>query len=129
MAFLRARGNPRGVENACPPHPISREWRGISATIFGTPPETPDTPADDLTAVLRAAQEGDAGAAARLLPLVYGELRRLARARMARLPRLLLFAGHCERRGLAHPEIAAYPGRLWRFIGMPGSAEAFRPWT
>jgi RNA polymerase sigma factor (TIGR02999 family) len=44
-----------------------------------------DTPADDLTAVLRAAQEGDAEAAARLLPLVYGELRKLAQVRMARL--------------------------------------------
>src|SRR6516162_8954607 len=45
-----------------------------------------DTPASDLTAILRAAQKGDGAAAARLLPLVYGELRKLARARMARLP-------------------------------------------
>src|SRR6516164_8660433 len=43
-------------------------------------------PADDVTAVLRAAQRGDPQAAARLLPLVYGELRKLAQARMARLP-------------------------------------------
>jgi len=45
-----------------------------------------DTPASDVTAILRAAQEGDPDAAARLLPLVYAELRRLARARMAQLP-------------------------------------------
>jgi RNA polymerase sigma factor (TIGR02999 family) len=40
----------------------------------------------DVTAILRAAQGGDAEAPARLLPLVYAELRKLARARMARLP-------------------------------------------
>ena len=39
-----------------------------------------------MTALLRAAQEGDESAAARLLPLVYEELRKLAKARMARLP-------------------------------------------
>jgi RNA polymerase sigma factor (TIGR02999 family) len=39
-----------------------------------------------VTAILRAAQEGDPDAAARLLPLVYGELRKLAQARMAHLP-------------------------------------------
>jgi RNA polymerase sigma factor (TIGR02999 family) len=48
-----------------------------------------DKPAGDVTAVLRAAQEGDREAAAGLLPLVYAELRKLAQARMARLP-----AGH-----------------------------------
>jgi RNA polymerase sigma factor (TIGR02999 family) len=40
----------------------------------------------DVTALLRAAQEGDPQAAMRLLPLVYDELRSLARARMAHLP-------------------------------------------
>src|SRR5438874_12679494 len=45
-----------------------------------------EKPANKLTANLRAAQEGDSAAAARLLPLVYAELRKLARARMARLP-------------------------------------------
>ena len=45
-----------------------------------------DARRDDVTGALRAAQEGDGDAAARLLPLVYGELRKLARARMARLP-------------------------------------------
>src|SRR5205807_6922738 len=39
-----------------------------------------------VTALLRAAQGGDGAAAARLLPLVYAELRKLARARMAQLP-------------------------------------------
>lgn len=39
-----------------------------------------------MTAVLKAAQAGDKEAGARLLPLVYSELRRLALARMAKLP-------------------------------------------
>jgi RNA polymerase sigma factor (TIGR02999 family) len=41
---------------------------------------------DDLTATLRAAQAGSKEAAARLLSLVYGELRKLAQQRMAQLP-------------------------------------------
>jgi RNA polymerase sigma factor (TIGR02999 family) len=45
-----------------------------------------DDPTDEVTATLRAAQEGDGEAAARLLPLVYAELRQLAKARMARRP-------------------------------------------
>src|SRR5262249_24311516 len=45
-----------------------------------------DTPEGNLTGILRAAQEGDQEAAVRLLPLVYDELRTLAKARMARLP-------------------------------------------
>jgi RNA polymerase sigma factor (TIGR02999 family) len=45
-----------------------------------------ETPVGDVTAILRAAQNGDREAAARLLPLVYEELRKLAQARMARLP-------------------------------------------
>jgi RNA polymerase sigma factor (TIGR02999 family) len=36
--------------------------------------------------ILHAAQAGDAAAAARLLPLVYGELRKLAQHRLAQLP-------------------------------------------
>jgi RNA polymerase sigma factor (TIGR02999 family) len=39
-----------------------------------------------VTQILHAAQAGDGEAAARLLPLVYGELRKLARQRLARLP-------------------------------------------
>jgi RNA polymerase sigma factor (TIGR02999 family) len=46
-----------------------------------------DTSATDVTAILRAAQEGKTqDAAARLLPLVYDDLRKLAHAQMARLP-------------------------------------------
>src|SRR5262245_2290827 len=45
-----------------------------------------DTPDGNVTGILQAAQEGDPGAAARLLPLVYDELRKLAQARMAHLP-------------------------------------------
>ena len=48
--------------------------------------EMANTPATDVTAILRAAGQGDGTAAASLLPLVYGELRKLAKARMARLP-------------------------------------------
>jgi RNA polymerase sigma factor (TIGR02999 family) len=44
------------------------------------------TQADDVSAILRAAQAGDAEAAARLLPLVYDELHKLARHRLAHLP-------------------------------------------
>jgi RNA polymerase sigma factor (TIGR02999 family) len=46
----------------------------------------PDTPNSDVTAILRAAQAGDREAADRLLALLYDELRKLARARMANLP-------------------------------------------
>jgi RNA polymerase sigma factor (TIGR02999 family) len=46
----------------------------------------PNTSAGKVTAILRAARQGDPDAAGRLLPLVYGELRKLARARMAKLP-------------------------------------------
>jgi RNA polymerase sigma factor (TIGR02999 family) len=45
-----------------------------------------DTPDTDLTLLLHAAQGGDREAAARLLPLVYEELRKLAQVRMAHLP-------------------------------------------
>jgi len=41
---------------------------------------------ENLTRILRAAEAGDAKAAAELLPLVYSELRRLAQARMAKTP-------------------------------------------
>jgi RNA polymerase sigma factor (TIGR02999 family) len=45
-----------------------------------------DHPEPDVSGILRAAQAGDRAAAARLLPLVYDELRKLAQARMAQLP-------------------------------------------
>ena len=38
---------------------------------------------------------------------------------------LRLFAGYCERRGLAHAKVDAYLEYLWRFIGMPCSSSAF----
>ena len=44
------------------------------------------TTGNNTTRLLRAAQAGDADAAARLLPLVYEELRKLAQSRLARLP-------------------------------------------
>ncbi len=50
--------------------------------------QVPGMPTDDsraVTLVLKAAAGGDREAAAKLLPLVYEELRKLARARMARL--------------------------------------------
>lgn len=43
-------------------------------------------PEASVTQVLKAASQGDAKAAAELLPLVYSELRRLARAQMAKTP-------------------------------------------
>jgi RNA polymerase sigma factor (TIGR02999 family) len=46
----------------------------------------PDEPDQPVTELLRAAQAGDAGAAERLLAVVYEQLHRLARARMAHLP-------------------------------------------
>jgi RNA polymerase sigma factor (TIGR02999 family) len=39
-----------------------------------------------VTSILQAARTGDSEAAAQFLPLVYAELRKLARARLARLP-------------------------------------------
>jgi RNA polymerase sigma factor (TIGR02999 family) len=47
---------------------------------------TLEPPQSDLTLVLRAAAAGDRQAGAALLPLVYEELRRLARARLDRTP-------------------------------------------
>ena len=46
----------------------------------------PDEPDQPVTELLRAAQAGDAGAAERLLAVVYEQLHQLARARMAHLP-------------------------------------------
>ena len=42
---------------------------------------------------------------------------------------LRLFTSYCEQRRLVHPEIARYLEHMWRFIGMPGSSEAFGQWT
>src|SRR5262245_3650440 len=46
----------------------------------------PSEPVEHITELLRAAHAGDAAAAQRLLAVVYDELHRLARARMALLP-------------------------------------------
>jgi len=46
----------------------------------------PQNAANEVTAILHAASAGDPEAPARLLPLVYAELRKLAQARMASLP-------------------------------------------
>ena len=43
-----------------------------------------ETPTGDITGVLRKIEQGDPQAAAQILPLVYGELRKLAAAKMAR---------------------------------------------
>ena len=48
-----------------------------------TPPPPPHKP-EEVTQLLALASDGDSQAAAELLPLVYDELRRLARARMAK---------------------------------------------
>src|SRR5262249_26267022 len=48
--------------------------------------EMTEVPSDDVTAMLRSARAGDEDAAAKLLPQVYDELRKLARSRMAKLP-------------------------------------------
>jgi RNA polymerase sigma factor (TIGR02999 family) len=45
----------------------------------------PAEPEQPVTELLRAAQAGDAGAAERLLAVVYEQLRQVARARMAHL--------------------------------------------
>ena len=45
-----------------------------------------DDGAGNVTAILRAARAGNREAADRLLPLVYAELRKLAKARLARQP-------------------------------------------
>ena len=46
----------------------------------------PSTESGPITGVLRDAARGDPGAASRLLHLVYGELKRLAAARLSKLP-------------------------------------------
>ena len=52
-------------------------------------PTEPDSALGEITILLNLAEAGDASAAERILPLVYGELRKLAAAKMAREP-----AGH-----------------------------------
>jgi len=47
-------------------------------------PQSPDAPTGDFTLLLQRAEAGDLQAADKILPLVYGELRKLAAAKMAR---------------------------------------------
>jgi RNA polymerase sigma factor (TIGR02999 family) len=47
-------------------------------------PNPPDHSAGEITLLLQRAEQGDAQAADQILPLVYGELRKLAAAKMAR---------------------------------------------
>src|SRR5215207_664774 len=54
-----------------------------------TGPVEGDSSLGEITILLNRAEAGDASAAERILPLVYGELRKLAAAKMAREP-----AGH-----------------------------------
>src|SRR5947209_1913801 len=83
MADLRRRGVGAGLAL----RPLQAEnWVGGLPRFAEPVPAMPEVPDTEVTAVLRAAQAGDADAAARLLPLVYDELRKLAQARMARLP-------------------------------------------
>ena len=46
----------------------------------------PELSSQQVTRILNQAAAGDAGAAARLMPLVYDELRQIARRRMGRIP-------------------------------------------
>src|SRR5262249_12343559 len=73
------------TERACSFHFSSRESAAETATVLFVFRDMPDTRPNEVTALLQAAQKGDPDWAARLLPLVYAELRQLAQARMARL--------------------------------------------
>ena len=53
---------------------------------MNTPLPASDPAAGDITLLLQRAERGDRQAAAEILPLVYGELRKLAAAKMAREP-------------------------------------------
>jgi RNA polymerase sigma factor (TIGR02999 family) len=81
----------------------------------------------DLTSTLAAASRGDRQAAADLLPLVYSELRQLARARMAHMP-----AGHTlQPTALVHEAFARLVGKVdpgWESKGhfFAAAAEAMR---
>src|SRR5271154_4451634 len=82
---------------------------------------------DQITSVLHAIEHNESGAAAQLLPLVYGELRRLAAARMARESS----AQTLQPTALVHEawlRLVADPDRTWQnrahFFG--AAAEAMR---
>src|SRR4051794_7546304 len=49
------------------------------------------------------------------------------RARLALA--LRVFADYCDRRGLVHPEIAAYLGHMWRSLAVGNAGEGFDEWV
>src|SRR5262245_17103307 len=51
-----------------------------------TPQPTPDPPSHEITLAIQALQRGDPRASDDLIELVYAELRKLARSRLAREP-------------------------------------------
>jgi RNA polymerase sigma factor (TIGR02999 family) len=79
---LLSRAKAKGL--ALPISSAENKPRGLPRFFVFSDMATPR--ANDVTALLCAAQEGDQDAAARLLPLAYAELRKLARARMAHVP-------------------------------------------
>jgi RNA polymerase sigma factor (TIGR02999 family) len=64
-------------------NPSRRKTEFRLAIIVGTGPRLKATPMTDVTRILSAIEQGDPTAAEQLLPLVYGELRRLAAEKMA----------------------------------------------
>lgn len=66
-------------------HSLREGDAAFPAPLDGSPVEPPDAPADgDVTRLLAAIRSGDAGAIDRIVPLVYDDLRRLARAQLRR---------------------------------------------
>jgi RNA polymerase sigma factor (TIGR02999 family) len=63
-------------------NPGTPAWFEGSIRMSSTPSPS-DSPADNLTVLFRKIESGDEEAAHQLLPLVYGELRKLAAAKMA----------------------------------------------
>ncbi len=71
------------------PRPANAHARGLNSSDAAPHAPTDPMPSGDhanVTQLLHAAASGDRHAADRLLPLVYDELRALARARLARVP-------------------------------------------
>jgi RNA polymerase sigma factor (TIGR02999 family) len=61
-----------------------RQWRLIGLTTLAVPAMSTSEARHDVTQLLAAVSDGDSHAAAELLPVIYGELQRLARSFMAR---------------------------------------------
>jgi RNA polymerase sigma factor (TIGR02999 family) len=82
----------------------------------------------EVTQILSAIEQGDAGAAERLIPLVYDELRRLAASRLAHEPS----DSSLDATGLVHEAylrlVGPDPGRPWDSRGhfFAAAAEAMR---